>query len=75
MLPLIVTSSFFKTRFKEKIMKRIFLTLMFLAFIKTASFAEVGAGYYFGFNNFKFYMDFNDFALDDYPEQDEEYIN
>lgn len=48
---------------------------MFLAFIKTASFAEVGAGYYFRFNDFSFIMDFNEFALDDYPEQDEEYIN
>lgn len=60
---------------KEKIMKKIFLTLFFLVFIKISLFAEVGAGYYFRFNDFKFFMDFNEFALEDYPEQDEEYIN
>lgn len=43
--------------------------------IKVSSFAEVGAGYYFRFNDFSFTMDFNEFALDDYPEQNEKYIN
>ncbi|MDE6718641.1 MAG: hypothetical protein K2J68_02125, partial [Treponemataceae bacterium] len=59
----------------EEIMKKIFLILFFLAFIKFSLFAEVGAGYYFRFNNFSFTMDFNEFALYDYPEQDEAYIN
>lgn len=56
-------------------MKRKILTLFFLTFIKVSSFAEVGAGYYFRFNDFSFTMDFNEFALYDYPEQDEAYIN
>lgn len=57
------------------IMKKNFLTLFFLILIKVSSFAEVGAGYYFRFNDFSFTMDFNEFALYDYPEQDEAYIN
>lgn len=57
------------------IMKKNFLTLFFLILIKVSSFAEVGAGYYFRFNDFSFTMDFNEFALDDYLEQDEAYIN
>lgn len=56
-------------------MKKIFLTLLFLILTKVSSFAEVGAGYYFRFNDFSFTMDFNEFALDDYPEQNEKYIN
>lgn len=56
-------------------MKRIFVTLFFLIFIKISLCAESGAGYYFRFNDFRFFMDFNDFALDDYPKQNEEYIN
>lgn len=59
----------------DEIMKRKILTLFFLAFIKISSFAEAGAGYYFRFNDFSFTMDFNEFALYDYPEQDEAYIN
>ena len=52
------------------------LILFFLTFIKISLFAgEAGAGYYFRFNDFRFFMDFNDFALDDYPEQNEAYIN
>ncbi|MDE5580095.1 MAG: hypothetical protein K2I95_01575 [Treponemataceae bacterium] len=56
-------------------MKKIFLTLFFLIFIKFSLFAEAGAGYYFRFNDFSFTMDFNEFALDDYLEQNEKYIN
>ena len=59
----------------DEIMKRKILTLFFLIFIKISSFAEAGAGYYFRFNDFSFTMDFNEFALYDYPEQDEAYIN
>ena len=59
----------------DEIMKRKILMLFFLTFIKFSSFAEVGAGYYFRFNDFSFTMDFNEFALYDYPEQDEAYIN
>lgn len=56
-------------------MRKIFLALLFLIPTKISLFAEVGAGYYFRFNDFKFYIDFNEFALDDYPEQNEKYIN
>lgn len=56
-------------------MKRKILTLFLLTFIKFSLFAEAGAGYYFRFNDFSFTMDFNEFALYDYLEQDEAYIN
>ena len=56
-------------------MKRKILTLFFLTFIKISLSAEAGAGYYFRFNDFSFTMDFNEFALDDYPEQNEKFIN
>ena len=57
-------------------MKKSISILFFLTVIKLSLlFGEVGAGYYFRFNNFSFTMDFNEFALYDYPEQDEAYIN
>lgn len=57
-------------------MKKSISIFFFLTVIKLSLlFAEAGAGYYFRFNNFSFTMDFNEFALDDYPEQNEKYIN
>lgn len=49
--------------------------IFLLIFINISVFAEVGAGYYFRFNNFKLSIDFNEYALDRYLQEDEKYID
>ena len=55
--------------------KRIFFCYFIVCLIALPVFAEVGAGYYFRFNNFKLSIDFNEYALDRYLQEDEKYID
>ena len=56
-------------------MKKRVSIIFLLIFINISVFAEVGAGYYFRFNNFKLSIDFNEYALDRYLQEDEKYID
>ena len=47
-------------------MKKRVSIIFLLIFINISVFAEVGAGYYFRFNNFKLSIDFNEYALNAY---------